>query len=607
MLSLTFHVVLALALTAAPADQIDTPLRTIPMLDGPGGIAWIDNDSLLISENDTGLIRVDGPDGSRRLGPTLQGPAGLAVASDGTTYITESRAHRIAVIPPDGSTPTTFGEHGGEVGQFRMPLDIDVSDDRMVVADTGNDRIQIFDRAGTHLLTIGGRGTEPGQFRRPSSVALCPDGRIVVADTGNHRIQIFAADGSPRTHWGGRGSHPGLFAEPSGVDVLDDVIRVTDRLNHRVQAFTPDGDFLHAWGMHALRPREGDGRIHYPNAIAVAPDGLKMAIAEPFEERVQYFGPHDSTRVDERPSFPPRQGVQSHFGPVVSLDERLLLVWEPESQVVLVFDHARSTPIRLTSLWSTGEGPESFGNLVAMKWDSDAGRLHMIDSATGQVHEWDIELPPADAPRFDPDMGRLRSTRALPEPVASGRIVDAARTPDGTWFLLDASDDMVHVLDTQLLPLDAWPVPIEHPIAITLDPGDESLLVLGHDDVARLDHTGALRNRFQVELERPGGITVHPDRSILITDTGTHAIHRFDPEGDPLDTWGTMGTDHSMLWRPAGIAADGDGDIFVLDHGNHRCQVFTPDGRWRMSFGAGRAYTPLTLPRDHPLKHKPRP
>ena len=84
-------------------------------------------------------------------------------------------------------------------------------------------------------------------------------------------------------------------------------------------------------------------------------------------------------------------------------------------------------------------------------------------------------------------------------------------------------------------------------------------------------------------LSDPEG-SPHPDRSILVTDTGTHAVHRFDAEAHSLELAGAKGTDHSMLWRPAGVAVDTDGDIFILDHGNHRCQVFKPDGRWIMSF-----------------------
>lgn len=601
------HVALVLMLTAAPADPVDTPLRTISDLNGPGGVAWIDDGTLLVTEYDTGTVRLVDADGARTLPNAMQGPAGIDAAADGTIYIAESRAHRIIGIT-DETTVTSLGGHGDEPARFRMPMDVDVLGDRMVVADTGNDRVQILDREGGHLLTIGERGTEPGQFRHPAAVAQCADGRIVVADTGNHRLQIFSPDGTLLEHWGGRGSHPGLFAEPSGVDVVDDVIRVTDRLNHRVQAFTPDGEFLHAWGMHALKPREGDGRIHYPTAIAISPDGRSMAIAEPFEERVQLFGPHDASRIDERPTMSTREGVQSHFGPVVSLGDRLLLVWEPESQVVLVFDHARRTPIRLTSLWSTGDGPESFGTLVAMEWDTATGRLHMIDAATGQVHAWSIDLPPADEPRFDPDMGRLLSTRPLPASIAGNRITDAIRTSDGRWFLLDATDDTVHVLDAELEPQVNWSTILDDPIAIAHDPTDGSVLVLGHASVIRLDDAGRPIRRFDLQHpERPGGIAVHPDRSILVTDTGTHAVHRFDAEGTPLNSWGAKGTDHAMLWRPAGVAVDTDGDIFILDHGNHRCQVFKPDGRWIMSFGAGRAYTPLTLQPGHPLKQRPKP
>jgi DNA-binding beta-propeller fold protein YncE len=599
------HVVLLLTL-AAPADPIDAPARTIPALHGPEGLAWIDDDRLLVAEYDSGTLRIITADDTSRLEHVVQGPAGLDACADGTAYVAESRAHRILRIPGDGTAPIAIGSHGDGPGRFRTPLDVDVHADRMVVADTGNDRIQVLDQSGAHLLTIGARGTAPGQFRRPSAVAQCADGRIVVADTGNHRIQVFAADGTLLEHWGGRGSHPGLFAEPSGVDVVGGVIRVTDRLNHRVQAFTPDGEFIHAWGMHALKPREGDGRIHYPTALAVSPDGTRMAIAEPFEERVQVFGPHDATRVDDRPTTPARQGVQSHFGPVVSLSDRLLLVWEPESQVVLVFDHDRSTPIRLTSLWSTGDGPESFGNLIAMEWDHDAGRLYMIDSATGQLHAWGIDLPPADEPRFDPDMGRLLSTRPLPAPIAGGRIIDAVRMPDGGWAMLDGADAVIHVLDAELQPKSRVPSGVEHPVALAHDPSDNTLLVLGRSNVTRLDRTGTVLRHFDLQQpERPAGLAVHPDHSILVTDTGTHAVHRFNADGTHLNTWGQQGTDHAMLWRPVGVAVDAEGDVFVLDHGNHRCQVFTPDGQWTMSFGAGRAYTPLNLPRDHPLKQLP--
>ena len=122
--------------------------------------------------------------------------------------------------------------------------------------------------------TIGERGVPSPDSSATGRCAQCGrDGRIVVADTGNHRLQIFSPDGTPLEHWVAAAVTRDCLQNLRGVDVVDDVIRVTDRLNHRVQAFTPDGEFLHAWGMHALKPREGDGRIHYPTAIAISPDG----------------------------------------------------------------------------------------------------------------------------------------------------------------------------------------------------------------------------------------------------------------------------------------------------------------------------------------------
>jgi DNA-binding beta-propeller fold protein YncE len=605
--TLSFQLLL-LSSASVIAAPIDTPHSTHSGLDGPAGVAWLNDGLLLVTEADTGTVQLAGPEGLHLLEfGELSRPSGLDVDAHGQIFIAETGRHQIVRFERDGTRRGRIGSHGGAPGQLRLPLDVDVRNDRVVIADTGNDRVQIFTPTGEHLLTIGRRGTEPGQFRRPSSVAQFADGRIAVADTDNHRIQLFAPDGSLLHHWGDRGSHPGLFAEPTGIEVDGDIIRVVDRLNHRIQSFTDDGTFLHAWGMHALRPREGDGRIHYPTALAVSRQG-QMAVAEQFEERVQIFEPHDVSRKDDRPVSPARGSVQSHFGPVVALDDRILIVWEPESQVVLVFDHARSTPIRLTSIWSSGTGVESFGRLSAIHWDHDAQRLHMLDAATGQMHEWAIDLPPAATPRFDPDMGRLLSTRPLPAAISADRIVDAVRADDGTWFMLDAADDTVHVLDESLEHRGSWPAPTEHPIAIALDPARDSVLILGHDDVHRTDADGTVLDTFALtDMQRPAAIAVSPDSSIHITDTGLHQVRHFDAAGTVLATLGRQGVDHAEFWRPAGIAADANGHIFVLDHGNHRCQIFTPQGQWRMSFGAGRAYTPQMLPLDHPLNAPPTP
>ncbi|MDG2291090.1 MAG: NHL repeat-containing protein, partial [Phycisphaerales bacterium] len=197
----------------------------------------------------------------------------------------------------------------------------------------------------------------------------------------------------------------------------------------------------------------------------------------------------------------------------------------------------------------------------------------------------------------------LLSTRPLPDTIAAHRIVDAVRASDGTWFMLEAADDTVHVLDESLEHRRSWTTPTEHPIALTLDPARESLLILGHDGVHRTDSTGTLLDSFTVSATQwSAAISIGPDSSVYVTDTGLHQVQHFDASGTLLATLGRQGVDHAEFWRPAGIVADAQGNVFILDHGNHRCQVFTPQDQWRMSFGAGRAYTPQMLPPDHPLK-----
>lgn len=601
--------VIALLCSSLPAAPIDTPLGTHSDLDGPGGVAWTSDNKLVTAASDTGHLMVeDGPQW-RIIASGLVRPLGIDVDPDGSVFVAESGRHRILRINQEGTHLQVIDTKDTSMGPMRIPMDVDAHEDFIVVADTGNDRILVLDRQGSPVQVIGERGTGPGQFRRPSSVAVLADGRIAVADTDNHRVQVFQGDGQLLARIGSRGSHPGLMAQPTGIDASGGIIRVADQLNHRVQSFSPDGKFLHAWGMHALKPREGTGRIHYPTAIAVSNDGTQLAVAEPFEERIQVFGPHDPGYIDERPSGAPRSGIQSHFGPVVSLEDRILVVWEPESQVAIVFDHQRRSPIRLTSLWSNGDGPQSFGNLVSLDWDAANSQLHMLDAAQGQYHAWTISLPPPEEPRFDPDMGRLTSTRPLPASIEPSRIVDAARTPDGRWYLLDGGDGQVHVLGPSMELLDTWNSLDEFvddpllPEAIVHDTASDTLLILSRSRVFRFDRSGSLTRLFKLEdMERPDSIAVGADGSIYVTDTGKHSITRFDKNGSRLARWGSRGTDHAQFWRPAGIVVDADDRVFVLDHGNHRCQVFEPDGTWLMTFGAGRSYSPNNLPLGHPLR-----
>ena len=139
---------------------------------------------------------------------------------------------------------------------------------------------------------------------------------------------------------GDRGAFPGLWQSPTGIAWDGRAFVVTDFLNHRVVRIDAAGEVIDQWGQHAVRPREGAGKIHYPVRSAASPDGTTVAVAEPFERRVQLFGhqPPPDPSKPVAPPPPPYDGVSSHFSTSLAVDGKTLLVYEPESASALIFD-----------------------------------------------------------------------------------------------------------------------------------------------------------------------------------------------------------------------------------------------------------------------------
>jgi sugar lactone lactonase YvrE len=109
-----------------------------------------------------------------RAGPPFNRPTAVAVARDGEVYVSDGYGNaRIHRFDPDGTLLASFGEHGVERGSFRTPHGICLDrDDRVLVADRGNERVQLFTRDGRFL--------DSWDAQRPNSVAAAEDGTIVI-------------------------------------------------------------------------------------------------------------------------------------------------------------------------------------------------------------------------------------------------------------------------------------------------------------------------------------------------------------------------------------------------------------------------------------------
>lgn len=442
---------------------------------------------------------------------------------------------------------------------------------------------------------------------RPVDLAIGDDLRMYVVDAANHRVVCLDARDDETQFWsiGGLGTNPGQFVEPTAVAVVpgEDTLLVTDAQNHRAQAFDLKGNFKYEWGKHAVVPRQGEGKIHYPNDIAVSPDGSFVVVAEVFERRVQIFGRLTGKESAAPAAALPPQAMQSHFGRIMAVDGRLGAVWEPELRRVLVFDMGRSVPIHITSFGSYGTKFGEFTNIAGMAIDEAQKRVYVLDNDSRKLDVVELAFDPEAPPKFDPRMAKFVRTvplgDVLPKDAECGGL---AKLPGDVLAIIDTSSARIHEISTEGELKRTWSTRTDSgsgslPIALAADPRNGRIFIV--DDLARgvavfssdrkraTDaHSGGM---WRHELVRPTGVCIGADGSIYVTDAGADSIIKLDENGNVISHFGISGTEVGELWMPSAIGIDNQNRVVVLDYGNHRGQLFSTEGEWLVAFSAGRA------------------
>ncbi|MGI9013817.1 MAG: NHL repeat-containing protein [Phycisphaerales bacterium] len=590
-------------------------------LQSPSDIAITQAGDMFIVERDApAIVRVDraGVEQARvekrGSGPgELLAPSAISLSSDGNIIIVADQGnHRLSLYTHDLEHIRDIGSRGIRQGEFNRPLGVvarNGEDDRIFVADTGNDRVQVFDANGDFLMAFGSRGEGDGDFRAPVDIAFDREGLMYVVDRDNARVQVFASDGTFLRTFGEWGPFIGLLDEPTSVTVHNDEVLITDRNNHRVQAFTTGGEFISAWGVHELLLHEGGGKIHYPQALAIAPDGSFAAIAEPLDDRVQLFAaaPVDAPRTMDLPTD---KAEMTHFGNYLDVGKRLMVIAEPELHTNLIFDLSAETPIIINRFGERGDG---FGLLLrptGVALDEENHTVFLLDSVKKMLQEFRYEFD-ADAP-----------LRQLPHMTSFARSIDLEQMVKGRDLLpldpvaIACSDASVYVLDRAnccVLVIQ------EHQLAQVigtfgngdgafLDPADLAISWDGkhiyvtdplRGDVQTFTSDGEFISAVGAEhLQRPFGVAAATDGLLYVTDTAADRVVVLHPSSNTLvQTWGTRGTDMGEFWKPRGIDVGPNAQIYVIDYGNHRAQIFSHDGEWKVTFGTGRAYTQKNRPK----------
>jgi DNA-binding beta-propeller fold protein YncE len=125
--------------------------------------------------------------------------------------------------------------------------------------------------------------------------------------------------------------------------------------------------------------------------------------------------------------------------------------------------------------------------------------------------------------------------------------------PDGTLWL---TDDLHHTVRQFTL-------------------GGKCLLTIGDPDKPSTLQGGKPFNR-------PTHVAISPKTGdVFVSDGyGNSRVHKYDPKGRHLLSWGEPGTDPGCFNLPHNIATDAAGLVYVADRENHRVQVFDANGRY---------------------------
>lgn len=543
-------------------------------------------------------------------------PHGIAVQGR-RVFVTDSGRHAIVVLNHKGRIRGRWGGLGGKAGKFRGPTGIAADSSKVYVADTGNRRVQVFNHKGALIRLIEGPGGDAGSFSQPEALTLDEEGHLYIADRLRHRIYRYDEKGEYLNSWGDWGFHPGLFDEPVALAWQGGRLLVLERRNHRVQAMNGRGEVRALWGLHEVIPHEGGGKLHYPDALAVAPGGGFAIIGESIEGRLQVFAPAaPDAPVLTQPGEDPGR-IRTHFGDSLSIDGPLMAMADPERLSIFIFDTRSEVPIIINRFGERGEGFGLLNHPSGLFLDLQDKALWVADTVTRRLQKFRISFDPRQAVRYNPnlsifaravDYARLEA-RAGPAPSWPLSVSAIRRDGNHQRYTLDAANATIRVFDDRWNAVRSWgghgagDARFDRPTDLSFSKDGQRVFVVDQlrGDVRAFDHNGKPLFSFAADdkniLDRPFGITSGRDGFVYVTDQSAHEILKFDEKGRFQGRWGGRGDDMGQLWHPTGIAMDMQGRIIVIDQGNHRAQIFQPDGTWLVTFGAGRAYTQKNRPR----------
>ena len=170
-------------------DDEGTILDTINGLERPMHIDATDT-QLFVPEYGSDFIRIveNNTKSILQIPDSLDAPAGFSVFRN-EKAIADFYNHRILFF--NGNLWTSFGKEGKNEGDLYYPTDVQITSDKIWVADAYNNRVQVFDKKGKFLKAIG----ENEKMNAATGIFIS-ESILFVTDFENDRVLIFDLEGN---------------------------------------------------------------------------------------------------------------------------------------------------------------------------------------------------------------------------------------------------------------------------------------------------------------------------------------------------------------------------------------------------------------------------
>lgn len=178
-------------------------------------------------------------------------------------------------------------------------------------------------------------------------------------------------------------------------------------------------------------------------------------------------------------------------------------------------------------------------------------------------------------------------------------ITDVVVAPDGSVYTLENGNDRVQRFspDGQLIGGWGGGGMFQQPESFTVSAaGDISVADAFTSRVQRYDANGAPVLTWGTlgsgpgQMNNPEGIAASGASTYYVADRGNTQIDQYDvPSTGPANfvrSWGSSGSGPSQFTRVLELAVDAAGNVYAVDRDNGRVQEFTADGNFIRQFGS---------------------